>query len=189
MLCSRGSHAHVFSAKGLEESAGKLSKATGRRCIAASGDVRKPADLEQAVSKTRTELGRIDFVICGAAGNLLVSCQTLCLSKETPADCSSLSPIDGLSPNGFKTVIDIDLLGTYNTIKATLPLVRESRGAYLHISATLHYRGTPWQAHVSAAKAGVDALSQALAVEEGPRGVRSNVIAPGYDGSHGETST
>jgi peroxisomal 2,4-dienoyl-CoA reductase len=76
-------------------------------------------------------------------------------------------------------VIDIDLLGTYNTIKATLPLIRESRGSYLHISATLHYRGTPWQAHVSAAKAGVDALSQALAVEEGPRGVRSNVIAPG----------
>jgi peroxisomal 2,4-dienoyl-CoA reductase len=91
-----------------------------------------------------------------------------------------LSPIDGLSSNGFKTVIDIDLLGTYNTIKATLASIRESKGSYLHISATLHYRGTPWQAHVSAAKAGVDALSQALAVEEGPRGVRSNVIAPGY---------
>lgn len=91
----------------------------------------------------------------------------------------SLSPIDGLSSNGFKTVIDIDLLGTYNTIKATLASIRESKGSYLHISATLHYRGTPWQAHVSAAKAGVDALSQALAVEEGPRGVRSNVIAPG----------
>jgi NAD(P)-dependent dehydrogenase (short-subunit alcohol dehydrogenase family) len=103
----------------------------------------------------------------------------LVVSMNSSADGYSLSPIDGLSPNGFKTVIDIDLLGTYNTIKATLPLVRESKGCYLHISATLHYRGTPWQAHVSAAKAGVDALSQALAVEEGPRGVRSNVIAPG----------
>lgn len=91
----------------------------------------------------------------------------------------SLTPIAGLSPNGFKTVIDIDLLGTYNTIKATLDALRESKGSYLHISATLHYRGTPWQAHVSAAKAGVDALSQVLAIEEGPRGVRSNVIAPG----------
>lgn len=76
-------------------------------------------------------------------------------------------------------MVQIDLLGTYNTIKATLPLIRESRGAYIHISATLHYRGVPYQVHVSAAKAGVDALSQALAVEEGPRGVRSNVIAPG----------
>ena len=77
-------------------------------------------------------------------------------------------------------MIEIDLLGTYNTIKATLPHIRSSRGSYVHISATLHYRGVPYQAHVGAAKAGVDALSQALAVEEGPRGVRSNVIAPGY---------
>ncbi len=93
--------------------------------------------------------------------------------------CCSLSPISGLSQNAFKTVIDIDLLGTYNTIKATLPHIRSSKGSYIHISATLHYSGTPWQAHVSAAKAGVDALSAVLAVEEGPRGVRSNVIAPG----------
>jgi peroxisomal 2,4-dienoyl-CoA reductase len=78
-------------------------------------------------------------------------------------------------------VIEIDLLGTYNTIKSTLPHIRSSKGSYIHISATLHYRGIPYQAHVSAAKAGVDALSQVLAVEEGPRGVRSNVIAPGYD--------
>ena len=50
------------------------------------------------------------------------------------------------------------------------------------VSATLHYSGTPYQAHVSAAKAGVDALSAVLAVEEGPRGVRSNVISPGAIG-------
>lgn len=87
-------------------------------------------------------------------------------------------------------------LGTYNTIKATLPHVRATKGSYIHISATLHYRGTchfpfllfetnsfflgtPYQVHVSAAKAAVDATSAVLAVEEGPRGVRSNVIAPG----------
>jgi len=70
-------------------------------------------------------------------------------------------------------------MGTYHTIKATLPHIRKSRGAYLHVSATLHYKGLPYQAHVSAAKAGVDALSGVLAVEEGPRGIRSNVIAPG----------
>ena len=88
-------------------------------------------------------------------------------------------------------------MGTFNTIKATLSHVRASKGAYIHVSATLHYRGidkefkytlpflitimpgTPFQAHVSAAKAGVDALSAVLAVEEGPNGVRSNVIAPG----------
>ena len=84
-----------------------------------------------------------------------------------------------MSENAFKTVIEIDLLGTYHTVKATLPHLRKTKGAYLHISVTLHYRGTPWQAHVSAAKAGVDALSNVIAVEEGPRGIRSNVLAPG----------
>lgn len=88
-------------------------------------------------------------------------------------------------------------MGTFNTVKATLSHLRASNGSYIHVSATLHYRGksalhgtkccpscshlsaTPFQPHVSAAKAGVDALSAVLAVEEGPHGVRSNVIAPG----------
>lgn len=147
-------------AKGLESSAQALMKATQGQCIATPADVRDPDQLFKAVESTMKAYGRIDFVICGAAGNFL-------------------SPISGLSPRAFKTVIEIDLLGTYNTIKATLPHIRNAKGAYVHISATLHYRGVPYQAHVGAAKAGVDALSQALAVEEGPRGVRSNVIAPG----------
>lgn len=56
----------------------------------------------------------------------------------------------------------------------------------MFVSATLHYRGTVLQAHVSAAKAAVDALSQVVAVEFGPYGVRSNVIAPGgIEGTEG----
>jgi len=129
-----------------------------------------------------------------------------------------LAPIAALSENAFKTVIEIDMvrnpflgvqvaqfqpihrkIGTFNTIKATLPYVRKSQGAYIHVSATLHYSGrllhmcihydfllmtsispgVPHQSHASAAKAGVDALSAVLAVEEGPNGVRSNVVAPG----------
>jgi len=143
-----------------ETAASELSQATGQKCIFAQADVRKPEQLKAAAKKCIDTFGKIDFVICGAAGNFLV-------------------PISGLSENGFATVLGIDTLGTYNTIKATLPHVRETRGSYIHVSATLHYRGTPYQAHVSAAKAGVDALSNVLAVEEGPRGVRSNVIAPG----------
>lgn len=148
------------NAEGLQGSADELSKTTGRKCLAASADVRDAEGMKKAVEVAVKDFGKIDFVICGAAGNFL-------------------APLSGLSERAFKTVIDIDLLGTYNTIKATLPYIRSSRGAYIHISATLHYRGTPWQAHVSAAKAGVDALSAVVAVEEGPRGVRSNVIAPG----------
>ncbi|KIM23457.1 hypothetical protein M408DRAFT_77560 [Serendipita vermifera MAFF 305830] len=157
-----GAHATIIgrNAERLEAAAKELSDASGKTCFALSGDVRKPADLDAAAKKTVEKFGKIDFVICGAAGNFL-------------------APISGLSVNAFKTVIEIDTLGTYNTIKATLPYVRASKGSYIHISATLHYRGTPYQAHVSAAKAAVDALSKVLAVEEGPHGIRSNVIAPG----------
>ncbi|OWZ67395.1 hypothetical protein AYX15_01540 [Cryptococcus neoformans] len=146
--------------KGLEESAKRLEASTGGKCIPAPADVRQPDQLKDAVKRTQEAFGRIDFVICGAAGNFL-------------------APISGLSERAFRTVIEIDLLGTYNTLKATLPLVRASHGSYVHISATLHYRGVPYQSHVGAAKAGVDALNHSIAVEEGPWGVRSNVIAPG----------
>ncbi|KZT66422.1 2,4-dienoyl-CoA reductase [Daedalea quercina L-15889] len=144
----------------LSASAAELCKVTGRQCLVAQADVRSPEQLKSAVAKTIEKFGRIDFVICGAAGNFL-------------------APVSGLSERGFKTIIDIDTLGTYNTIKATLAHVRASKGSYIHISATLHYRGTPYQAHLSAAKAAIDATSAVLAVEEGPHGVRSNVIAPG----------
>lgn len=144
----------------LQQTAKELTEATGQACLPAQADVRQPASLKEAVAKTIEKFGRIDFVICGAAGNFL-------------------APISGISENAFKTVMEIDTIGTYNTIKATIEHVRASKGAYIHVSATLHYNGTPYQVHVSAAKAGVDALSAVLAVEEGPHGVRSNVIAPG----------
>jgi len=144
----------------LTQAAKELSEANGQECIPTQADVRSPAQLKEAVAKTIAKFGRIDYVICGAAGNFLV-------------------PISGMSENAFKTVVEIDTIGSFNTIKATLDYVRASKGAYIHVSATLHYKGTPFQAHVSAAKAGVDALSAVLAVEEGPNGVRSNVIAPG----------
>ncbi|KDQ51362.1 hypothetical protein JAAARDRAFT_140313 [Jaapia argillacea MUCL 33604] len=144
----------------LTRSAEELSKLTGNVCMPAQADVRHPNQLKDAVAKAVEKFGRIDFVICGAAGNFL-------------------APISELSENGFRTVIEIDTLGTFNTIKATLPYIRASKGSYIHVSATLHHRGTPYQVHVSAAKAAVDAISAALAVEEGPHGVRSNILAPG----------
>lgn len=104
--------------------------------------------------------------------------------------------MNALSPNAFKSVIDIDVLGSYNTVKATLPYLvksaeahktdgktpppRGTGGRIIFVSATLHYTGsTPLQTHVAAAKAAVDALCYATAIEQGPRGITSNLIAPG----------
>ncbi|KAG5368917.1 Peroxisomal 2,4-dienoyl-CoA reductase SPS19 [Yarrowia sp. C11] len=123
-------------------------------------DVREVKSLVAAAERTVKELGRIDYLICGAAGNFL-------------------SDFNHLSSNAFKSVISIDLLGSYNTVKACFPELRKNKGSILFVSATLHYYGIPFQTHVSAAKAGIDALSNALAVELGPLGIRSNCIAPG----------
>jgi 2,4-dienoyl-CoA reductase [(3E)-enoyl-CoA-producing], peroxisomal len=99
-----------------------------------------------------------------------------------------------LSSNAFKSVIDIDVLGTYNTMKAALPHIVASAKKYknqstsnpagtggriISISATFHYTGQQLQTHVVAAKAAVDGLACNVAIEYGPYGVTSNVIAPG----------
>ncbi|KAH6635608.1 hypothetical protein B0J18DRAFT_419257 [Chaetomium sp. MPI-SDFR-AT-0129] len=134
-------------------------------------DVRNFDSLKAAADRCAKELGSIDYVIAGAAGNFI-------------------SPISGLSPNAFKAVIDIDTLGTFNTIKATIPHLITSASAnrtptdtapsrLLAVSATFHYTGMPLQAHVSAAKAAVDSLIASVSLEYGPLGIAANCIAPG----------
>ena len=142
------------------EPAAQLINENGGKAIAVAADVRQPAEVEAAIAKTIEAFGKIDIVVNGAAGNFL------CKAEE-------------LSPNGFGTVVDIDLKGTFNVSRAAFAQLKEHRGQILNISATLHYLGTPMQLHVSAAKAGVDALTRNLAVEWGRYGIRVNAIAPG----------
>jgi peroxisomal 2,4-dienoyl-CoA reductase len=134
--------------------------ANGGKAIPVVADVRQPEAVESAVAQTVEAFRKIDIVVNGAAGNFL------CKAEE-------------LSPNGFGTVVDIDLKGTFNVCRAAFAQLKEHRGQILNISATLHYLGTPMQLHVSAAKAGVDALTRNLAVEWGRYGIRVNAIAPG----------
>ena len=132
----------------------------GGTALAVAADVRQPEAVEQAVAQTIEQIGKIEIVVNGAAGNFL------CAAEE-------------LSSNGFGAVVDIDLKGTFNVCRAAFAQLKEHRGQILNISATLHYIGTPMQLHVSAAKAGVDALTRNLAVEWGRYGIRVNGIAPG----------
>ncbi len=143
----------------LQPAADAINEAGGK-AIAVEADVRQPEAVEQAVAQTLEHFGKIDMLVNGAAGNFL------CKPEE-------------LSPNGFGTVVDIDLKGTFNVCRAAFAQLKEHRGQILNISATLHYLGTPMQLHVSAAKAGVDALTRNLAVEWGRYGIRVNAIAPG----------
>jgi len=141
-----------------------MSAVPGSEVLPIAADVRKPDELEAAAKKCVEKFGRIDIVVCGAAGNFL-------------------APAEKLSYNAFKTVIEIDLLGSYNTVKACFPYLKESgaqtgNSSIIAVTATLHYRGAANQIHPVAAKAGIDAMIRTLSVEWGPYGIRSNIIAP-----------
>jgi peroxisomal 2,4-dienoyl-CoA reductase len=127
-------------------------------------DVRDAAAVQRVVSGIVERYGRLDIVVNNAAGNF-------------PA------PISRISPNGFKAVVDIDLLGTYNVSKAAFDAwLGAHGGSVVNISAPFELKGAGMQAHVAAAKAGVDSLTRTCAVEWGPYGIRVNAVAPGMIG-------
>jgi len=145
----------------IERAAGELSAASGRSVLGVAGDVRNPDDVNRVIGRALDAFGKLDTLVNGAAGNFL-------------------SPAAALSPNGFRTVVDIDLVGTFIASRAAFEaLSKTGDGLVLNISATLHYHGTPLQIHAAAAKAGVDAVTRNLAVEWGRFGVRACGIAPG----------
>lgn len=144
----------------LEETVAEI-EALGQKGAACQADVREYDQVEAAIAKAVDAFGGLDVVVNGAAGNFL-------------------APAIAMSPNAFKSVVDIDLRGSYHFSRAAFEALSKSdKASILNISATLHYNATPMQLHVSAAKAGIDAMTRNLALEWGPAGVRVNGIAPG----------
>ncbi|MBZ5611555.1 MAG: SDR family oxidoreductase [Acidobacteriia bacterium] len=143
----------------LDAAAAAIRKAGGT-AETCSADVRDYPAIEAALKKAHEQFGAIDILVAGAAGNF-------------PA------PVLGMSANGFKAVIDIDLVGTFNTFRAAYEYLRKPGASIIAISASHATMPVAWQAHVCAAKAGVDLLTRTLAIEWGPQGVRANCITPG----------
>lgn len=124
-------------------------------------DVRDSDKCARAVDFCLQRYGRLDILVNGAAGNFL-------------------APAEHLSPKGFRTVMEIDTLGTYHMTHASFDaLKRSGAGVVINISATLQYGATWYQAHASAAKSAVDSLTRSLALEWGTYGIRVVGIAPG----------
>ncbi len=148
-------------AERLEKSAKELSEKTGKECLALPCDVRDPVAVGAALARTIERFGKLDILVNGAAGNFL-------------------APAAQLSPNGFKTVLEIDAMGTFNVTRAAFDAwLRDHGGVVLNISATLHLAATPLQIHASAAKAAIDSMTRSFALEWASLGIRVNGIAPG----------
>lgn len=130
-------------------------------CLPLSADIRDMTAVEGVVAAAIRQFGRLDIVVNNAAGNFPAS-------------------IEDLSSNGFRTVVDIDLQGTFNVTKAAFTAwLKEHGGTVINITAPFDNVGVSWQAHAAAAKSGVVSFTRSAAVEWAPLGIRVNGIAPG----------
>jgi len=149
------------------EKAAEAFRETGAEVFTCVADVRDSGAMQTFMDGSKAVLGPADVVVAGAAGNFL------CLAKD-------------MSLNGFKTVVDIDLIGTFNTAKAAYGQLCETGGSLLMISAAQAFMPFAYQAHAGAAKAGVEQLMRQLALEWGKDGIRANAIVPGpVEGTEG----
>ncbi|WP_420473594.1 SDR family oxidoreductase [Noviherbaspirillum sp. ST9] len=134
--------------------------ADGFEAIGMAADVRDFSAVEAALKQTHAQFGPIDIVISGAAGNFI-------------------APAAQMSSNGFKTVVDIDLIGTFNVLRGAYPYLNKPGASLISITAPQGTNPMMYQAHVCAAKAGINMLTKCLAMEWGAEGIRVNAISPG----------
>ena len=140
--------------------AAKQLQDAGGEAIGMAADVRDFDAVETALRRTNDQFGAIDIVLSGAAGNFV-------------------APALGMSANGFKAVVDIDLLGTFNVLRASFEHLNRPGASLVSITAPQAVIPSAFQSHVCAAKAGVNMLTKCLALEWGPHGVRVNAVSPG----------
>lgn len=142
------------------EAAAQGLRDKGHDAIGMAADVRDYAAVEASLAAIAGRWGPIDIVLSGAAGNFI-------------------APAAGISANGFKTVVDIDLLGTFNVFRASYDHIRKPGASLIAITAGQAVQPMVGQIHACAAKAGVNMVTQCLALEWGHEGVRVNGISPG----------
>lgn len=147
----------------LQETARELEKETGSECLALQCDVRSPEQVEAMKDAAINKFGKVDILVNNAAGNFI-------------------SPTERLSPNAFKTIIDIVLMGT---VHCTLAFGKhwigsgQEKGNVLNIVTSYAYTGSGYVVPSACAKGGVLAMTRSLAVEWAKYNIRFNAIAPG----------
>ena len=147
------------NAERVAQAVAKLS-ALGAEALGTVGDVRDMDQVAAAMRQAHAAFGPFDVLVSGAAGNFL---------------CPALD----LSSNGFKVVVDIDLVGTFHVMRAGFDFARKPGASFINISAPQSTFPSAMQVHACAAKAGLDQVMRVLALEWGEHGIRVNSISPG----------
>jgi NAD(P)-dependent dehydrogenase (short-subunit alcohol dehydrogenase family) len=140
-ICGRTQEKLDKAADGLRE----LDRSKGGKVLAVAADVRDAKALEEAFARSEAELGPMDVLVAGAAGNFL---------------CAA----EALSPNGFRSVVEIDLIGAFHASRFGFSQLQRTRGCLIYISAPQASVPQAGQAHVGAAKAGIDMMMRNLAM-------------------------
>lgn len=156
-----GAKVSVFSRKADKVDAAVAElQALGPSVHGGTADVRDPDAVQEVLKGAVAAHGPIDVLVSGAAGNF-------------PA------PAVGMSANAFGSVVGIDLNGTFHVLRFAFEHLNKPGARIINISAPQAWIPMAFQAHVCAAKAGVDMLTRTLAMEWGPAGIRVNSISPG----------
>ena len=158
-----GARVAILSRKPEHLAAGVAAvEALGARALAVQADIRQPESVAAAFDQIARELALPDVLVNNAAGNFPV-------------------PAEDLSPNGWRTVVDIVLNGTFLCSRefGRRHIAAGTPGSIVNIGASYAWTGGPGFAHSAAAKAGVKNLTETLAVEWGPYGIQVNCLVPG----------
>jgi len=146
-------------AEGAEESQ-RILHQRGYPSEIAVADISTPEGASAVIDAATRSHGRLDLLVHCAARQII-------------------KPVDALQPQEWDTVLDVNLKGAYLCAKAALPLLVQQRGTIINICSVHAQATVEGFASYAASKAGIVALTRALAIECGPRGVRVNAISPG----------
>ena len=137
--------------------------------VAIECDVTDREAVEALVEATVEEFGGIDVLVNNAGASFMAG-------------------FDDISENGWKTIVDINLHGTYHCTQAAADHLEESGGSVINFASVAGQKGAPYMSHYAAAKAGVINFTSTVAHEYADRGIRVNCIAPGFVATPGVES-
>lgn len=136
-------------------------KALGKTALAIATDIRLPEQVDDLIKQTVDKFGRVDIMVNNAGA-------------------SFMSPVEEMTPNGWDTIININLKGTFLCCRAAgKVMIEQKSGKIINVASTAGVNGSPRMAHYGAAKAGVINFTKSLATEWAPYNINVNCITPG----------